>query len=214
MHTQPAENIEAVLGRFQTWAGDQNTVRAKPGVRELTYDEALRSSRYRWPGASRPSSKKKQGPEVQASKVETRVETGAATQLRRKAQPRAKAATKDRAKPAFREVLEEAAKPAPITAAAQAQPLELGRQVAISIRLAPAERALIKSRAAEAGITASAYIRQCALEVEQLRAQVRDAVARMERGSAVPLSPPTTGIFTRWFRRIFQRRSPSLALRI
>lgn len=210
MQTQPAENIEAVLGRFQAWAGTQSAHKSSRGIRELSYEEALGSSRYRWPGASRPSAKKKQSPEAPSSKVETRV----AAQPRRKAQPRAKAAAKDCARPVFREVLEEAANPAPIKATAHAQPLDLGRQVAISIRLAPAERALIKARAAESGITASAYIRQCALEVEQLRAEVRDALARIERGNEVPLSQPTTSIFTRWFRRIFRPRSPSLALRI
>lgn len=209
MQTQPVEEIEAVLGRFQAWAGTQGRTKTNRGIRELSYDEALGSSRYRWPGANRPSTKKKQAPEPPVAKSETR----AATQPRRKTQPKAKIAANDRAKPTFREVLEEAVKPVPVVAA-PAEPTELGRQVAISIRLAPAERAIIKTRAAEAGITASAYIRQCALEMEQLRTQVREAVARMERRVAVPSTTPKLGFFARCLRRLFHRRSPSLALRV
>lgn len=211
MHTQPIEDIEAVLGRFQAWAGTQGATKANRGIRELSYDEALCSSRYRWPGNSRTSAKKKQEPETPAVKLETR----ASTQPRRKPQPKPKSAAKDRLKPAFREVLEEAVKPAAAVATtAPAEPAELGRQVAISIRLAPAERAIIKTRAAEAGITASAYIRQCALEVEQLRAQVREAVARMERGRTAPSASLRPGFLSRCLRRLFHRRSPSLALRV
>jgi hypothetical protein len=43
----------------------------------------------------------------------------------------------------------------------------------MSLRLAASEQALIKLRAAEAGLSASAYLRQCALEVDHLRAQMR-----------------------------------------
>jgi hypothetical protein len=113
----------------------------------------------------------------------------------------------------FQEALAEAVRPA--EALAVAQPVELSRQIAISVRLAPAERALIRTRAAEAGISASAYIRQCALEVEQLRAQVREAIAAMERRGAV--SPRAAirgpGFFSRIALRLFLKREPVLALR-
>jgi predicted component of type VI protein secretion system len=39
----------------------------------------------------------------------------------------------------------------------------------MSLRVAASKQALIKVRAAEAGLPASAYLRQCALQVEQLR---------------------------------------------
>lgn len=237
MRTQPVENIEAVLGRFQAWAGEQNAVKAKPGVRELTYEEALRSSRYRWPGNDREPARKKTEQDAPVAKAGAKQPTASARKKtaaavaredveREVKKVRSKAAAgsgkseaksapepQPEAKPAFREVLSSqvmVAEPADISA-------EAGRQLAISIRLAPAERALIKIRAAEAGLTTSAYIRQCALEVEELRAQVREMIARMERGGtagAVPLATYTPGFFARWFRRLFLRRSPSLALRV
>jgi hypothetical protein len=96
---------------------------------------------------------------------------------------------------------------------APVRPLHV-RHVAISVRLDAAERALIKTRAAEAGITASAYIRQCALEVEQLRSQVQQAIAAMERASPSPQdSAREPGLFARFTRRFFPRREPVLALR-
>src|ERR1700745_2620114 len=48
MNTQPpTEDINSIVRRFQAWAGAQAAARAKDGVRELTYDEAIRSRRYR-----------------------------------------------------------------------------------------------------------------------------------------------------------------------
>jgi uncharacterized protein (DUF1778 family) len=112
---------------------------------------------------------------------------------------------------AFREVLAEAVKPAELIVA---QPAELARQKAISIRLAPEERELIQARAAEAGTTVSAYIRQCVLEVEQLRAQVRRAVSAINSGGGTMApAPASSGFFARVTRRFFPRRGPALALR-
>lgn len=244
MHTQPVEDIEAVMGRFQAWTGSQSAARPKAGVRELSYEEALQSSRYRWPAGARSSAKKNQPSAAPATKPEAKQTAAPARRKSTAAVERAEVAREIRnirnknsrtqshaakaatpapaAKPepkatprAFQEALEEAVRP---TDLATAQPAELGRQVAISIRLAPAERALIKTRAAEAGITASAYIRQCALEVEQLRTQVRETILALELGAAnaaasmgSPASPPL-GFFAR-IRRLFMRRSPAIALR-
>ncbi|MGC1296254.1 MAG: hypothetical protein WA869_14560 [Alloacidobacterium sp.] len=48
MNTQPPiEDINAIVNRFQAWAGAQAPARAKDGVREITYDEAIRSRRHR-----------------------------------------------------------------------------------------------------------------------------------------------------------------------
>lgn len=262
MATQPIENIEAVLGRFQAWTGARNAVGPGAGIREIPYEEALASGRYRWKGAGANSAKKAVGkqsavsepPQVPAAPVKAEpdkkqrtaklvrerehgkscesakgareanarsnsriaLETkrgGGNRCVARKAPGKSLAS----AEPEFREALASAIFPSEIVA----QPVEMTRQVAISIRLAPSERALIKTRAAEAGITASAYIRQCALEVEQLREQVRSAVAAIERGVALPasvaalVSPPAPahGFFARIHRRFFPSRAPALALR-
>jgi uncharacterized protein (DUF1778 family) len=236
MATQPVENIEAVLGRFQAWTGGRNTVEARPGIREIPYEEALASERYRWKGAARNAELKTAKPEAKARPVDAsehgkgraakatkRMTTrghgkDAALDAKKAESVKRCAAAKPEAssrKPVFREVLAEAVKPAELVVA---QPTELARQKAISIRLAPEERELIQARAVEAGTTVSAYIRQCVLEVEQLRAQVRKAMAAMERGGgaiadSLNAPAPTPGLFTRIARRFFPRRGPALALR-
>jgi hypothetical protein len=232
MQTQPIENIDAVLGRFQAWAGASNASETKPGIRELSYDEALRSRRYRWKAGDEKPAKKKRAAELESSPKPQpgRQKTAPAKLRETKRKPatparsgnhaaKAALAAKTEAKPAFRDVLAHTVRPPEVILAVE--PLELSRQVAISIRLASAERAVIKTRAAEAGISASAYVRQCALEVEQLRAQVQQALAAIERKSMVANAAPTSGhapvqtsgFLMRLARRFFPRSVPALALR-
>lgn len=237
MQTQPVNDIEAVLGRFQAWAGVRNAVEAKTGIRELSEEEALRSNRYRWKGAHHNATLKETdvdlggaaepAPErvkagdgkrdiakkaiARKGAVKRVAATGSETRKGEPALRTASAAKKTKAAPEFRETLAEAVRPAEVLAVAQS--VEVSRQLGISVRLSPAERALIRTRAAEAGISASAYIRQCALEVEQLRAQVRQAIAAMERGGAAQTAAPAPGIFVSLVRRFFPRREPTLALR-
>jgi hypothetical protein len=49
----------------------------------------------------------------------------------------------------------------------------------ITIRMSKAECAQLHSRAAEAGLTVSAYLRSCTFEAESLRAMVKDAMAQL-----------------------------------
>jgi hypothetical protein len=255
MQTQPVEDIDSVLGRFQAWAGSRNAVEAQAGIRELSSEEALRSSRYRWKVAVKTPARKKLGSGPGVTPVTSPVAASEAEAKRDKAvtgkhrdakvrvvkQVHAKnhavkaspakgtvvakrrhslktvASAKAQAKSSFREALAEKVRPTEVIVAAQ--PVGLARQVAISIRLAPAERALIKTRAAEAGISASAYIRQCTLEVEQLRAQVQQALAAIERKTPLPVQPPATthgptlGFFARLMQKIFPARGAALAVR-
>ena len=248
MRTQPMEDIDAVLGRFQAWSGSRNAAETKPGIRELSYEEALQSSRYRWQGGDKKQGAEQTsgrdadsaeisepGPEgtkqaaakgrhakrVPAKNVRVGsrgAKTGQAVKSDAQAPPSMKSAiappSKTGAKASFREVLAETVQPAEVIVASRA--VELTRQVTISIRLAPAERALIKTRAAEAGVSASAYIRQCALEVEQLRAQVQQAIPAMEGKPSAPAvqeSVPTSGFLSRFARKLFAGSAPTLALR-
>lgn len=211
MQTQPMEDIDAVLGRFQAWVGARNAVEVKPGVRELTYEEALQSSRYRRRGASALP--------IKNSKAETGTRSTAALDTTAEQEPtrtaapvkdrdaklnagrkrRAAKASKPAANPPFRDVLAEVV--------VAARPAEITRHTAVSIRLAPDERALIRTRAAEAGISASAYMRQCALEVEHLRTQVEQALAAVERSTPAsiqaPAPVPARGFFARLAQMIF-----------
>ena len=54
----------------------------------------------------------------------------------------------------------------------------------ITIRLSKAESAQLRKRAAEAGLTVSAYLRSCTFEAESLRALVRDTLAQLRTAPA------------------------------
>ncbi len=57
------------------------------------------------------------------------------------------------------------------------------RSASITIRLRQVECARLHRRAAEAGMTISAYLRSCALEADTLRAQVKQALADLKEGN-------------------------------
>jgi hypothetical protein len=82
------------------------------------------------------------------------------------------------------------------------------KTASVTIRLSEAECAQLRTRAAESGLTVSAYLRSCTFEAESLRAQVKEALAHL-RSSA---SPPGKGVpvnarasRTRWFHRLWPR---------
>jgi hypothetical protein len=53
------------------------------------------------------------------------------------------------------------------------------RTTSVTIRLSSAESARLHQRAAEAGVTVSAYLRSCTFEADALRAQVKSALAEL-----------------------------------
>ena len=57
------------------------------------------------------------------------------------------------------------------------------KRASITIRLSTSECARLRARAAESGMTISAYLRSCTLEVESLRAQVKDTLAQLRSGA-------------------------------
>ncbi|MGD1106468.1 MAG: hypothetical protein ABR865_05445 [Terracidiphilus sp.] len=58
------------------------------------------------------------------------------------------------------------------------------RTVSVTIRLSKGECARLHKRAAEAGVTVSAYMRSCTFEAEALRAQVKAALAELRSAEA------------------------------
>jgi hypothetical protein len=66
---------------------------------------------------------------------------------------------------------------------------ESRKSASITIRLSPTECDQLRERAADAGLTVSAYLRSCVFEVESLRAQVKDTLAQL-RTASVPSSNP------------------------
>jgi len=53
------------------------------------------------------------------------------------------------------------------------------RTASVTVRLSKGECTRLHQRAAEAGLTVSAYLRSCTIEVEALRAQVKAALAEL-----------------------------------
>src|SRR5947207_14950351 len=70
--------------------------------------------------------------------------------------------------------------------AAAAKP---ARTASITIRLSERECAHLRQRAAEAGLTVSAYLRSCTLEVESLRAQVKNTLAQLRAPKPASTEP-------------------------
>lgn len=267
---KPADDIEAVLGRFQAWSDFRRPKTPTPqnptddmidGVRELSYEEALQSSRSRWQArtespqdksaktfAANPGPESDPEPELEQPPLAVQEIIPGHTTYNDEALPSdtvsfSSAADSDSgiASPSspsiFGTVLAEAispdtrsktssghgsspgSSPGPL-ALIWPSPARIERQVSMSLRVAASEQALIKARAAEAGLSASAYLRQCALEVENLRAHVHHTLVALERGPhqtldqnairslaagppPIQVSPP--GFLARLRQRIFDR---------
>jgi hypothetical protein len=107
--------------------------------------------------------------------------------------------------PAFREVLKGTA-----GLAATASAVPDAKSIALSLRVSNAEQARIRACAARANLSVSAYLRQCALGVDDLRDQVELALGELHKRDAKPAMPPglsaLPGILgrftTHWFRRL------------
>ncbi len=63
------------------------------------------------------------------------------------------------------------------------------KNASITIRLSQAECQQLHQRAAEADMTISAYLRSCTLEVENLRAQVKQTLADLRHPTPTPSEP-------------------------
>jgi hypothetical protein len=84
------------------------------------------------------------------------------------------------------------------------------KSASITIRLSQAECAQLRTRAAEAGLTVSAYLRSCTFEAESLRALVKDTMAQLrsvsiqeDRAAAIQLAPNPAS--KRPFRRSYRQ---------
>lgn len=64
------------------------------------------------------------------------------------------------------------------------------KSASITIRMSQAECAQLHQRAAEAGLTVSAYLRSCTLEAESLRALVVETMAQLRRSGAGEQTAP------------------------
>jgi hypothetical protein len=83
-------------------------------------------------------------------------------------------ATEARSIPALSKVLE------------AARHVEGLKSASVTVRLTAAENEQLRHRAAEAGLTVSAYLRSCAFEVDTLRSQVKHMLAELRQKSDRP----------------------------
>ncbi len=75
-----------------------------------------------------------------------------------------------------------------------------GRKCAsITIRMSEGECEQLKVRAAEAGLTISAYLRSCTFEAETLRAEVKKTLAEMRKPASAERKIVSTKARGRWF---------------
>ena len=76
------------------------------------------------------------------------------------------------------------------------------KDASITIRMSKAECAQLHRRAAEAGLTVSAYLRSCTFEAETLRAMVKDTLAQLR--SVTPQAKPARSTKPRrlWFSKL------------
>lgn len=75
----------------------------------------------------------------------------------------------------------------------------------ITIRLSQAECVQLRRRAAEAGLTVSAYLRSCTFEAEALRRQVKETLLELRKATAVQKQPSPLGAprsWIGWLRRL------------
>lgn len=216
MSTQPPiEDINAVVNRFQAWAGAQ-----KNGVRELTYDEAIRQVRRRERIAeSSPKIEEPPAPvEPQSAKHRKAAKSGKSTKrvAANRRQPRVPRKADAIAAPeplAFHQVLAEKVSILPGAASQELAIAERKKTTALSLRISLAEHVLLKKRAAEAGLSVSSYLRNCVFEVEELRARGDHPLAAKE---ALPLPNSrmaTTDRLARFFMRMFGGRKSAFSLR-
>jgi hypothetical protein len=81
------------------------------------------------------------------------------------------------------------------------------KTASVTIRMSQAECAQLKTRAAEAGLTISAYLRSCTFEAEALRAQVKQALVEL-RAASSDENPPAQPQETQWPRRWWHLMPP------
>jgi len=86
------------------------------------------------------------------------------------------------------------------------------KSASVTIRLSSTEYAQLRVRAAEAGLTVSAYLRSCTFEAESLRALVKDTLAKLRSdpspGKQAACAPARRG-WLRWLARPWPRTRDS-----
>jgi predicted DNA binding CopG/RHH family protein len=145
-------------------------------VATLSYERALRThARY---CASAPIDESlTQAADAEPIRLEKLLSEAGATAPQAEARPAAKL------KPS--ENLDWAAKSSPESDRPQTTPGERNlKEASVTIRMSKAECAQLHRRAAEAGLTVSAYLRSCTFEAESLREMVKETLAQLRSATS------------------------------
>jgi hypothetical protein len=230
----PAEDIQAVLGRFQAWTAanhpanrgaqppaDEKAPRAAKrrsaknkveGLREVSYEEALQTAQPRRKASTGAVLRKAAEIPRKAAEPLPLKRESARAQTPEKQREQARCSTVEAVSADFRQALAQsiAVRVSALQPATADAIVSVARSSVLSVRFAAAEREQITARATEAGLSTSAYIRRCAIEVEQLRSQVKQLVDATRCSATAPAAAiaPVPGIW-HWLRRRFLRRAPS-----
>jgi len=217
----PIEDISAIVNRFQAWAGAQPQPRTRDGVRELTYDEAIGSRQLR-KSPQEPLPQAEQPVSATPPKAKRRAQSSngketVAAPRRPKHDRSAISSTGGQVVAAvpmvFRDVLAEKVSILPAVSSQNLITVE-PRRTALSLRVSLSEHALLKRRAAEANLPVSTYLRNCALEVENLRMQLARALEE-QRATHTPSYVQTSAFASciQIVRRLFFRKTTTLTVR-
>lgn len=82
------------------------------------------------------------------------------------------------------------------------------KTASITIRLSEPECAQLRRRATEAGLTISAYLRSCTLEVENLRSQVKQTLADLRSSTSEAPNPGREAVKSRSITSVWRRFWP------
>jgi len=80
------------------------------------------------------------------------------------------------------------------------------KSASITIRMSKSECAQLRTRAAEAGLTMSAYLRSCTFEAESLRAMVKDTLAQLRHEPSAAqqaVSVPQRRTLIQWLAQLW-----------
>lgn len=89
--------------------------------------------------------------------------------------------------------------------AAHSDSKKVRKSSSITIRVTEDEQIQLHARAAEAGLSISAYLRSCIFEAESLRSQVKEALSQMRAApsankAASAIDKPSPSLFNIWSR--------------
>ncbi len=178
---RPVEEIDAIMVKYSAWASSRAADPPPPsGIREVSYSSALHASNARR--------------KVRTDLVLPAENPGEPPKPPHKPKGRQPKSPSTRRQPppvlSAVPAKKSARQPTPVQPKVSSEMQPANRIVALSVRLAAEECALVRMRAAESRLSVSAYVRQCVLDVDAMRIFIDKISAELHATAA---SAPFTG---------------------